>query len=174
MLLRKRRLPLLATRSRQRSREAPCTRSAPHHWRTTHDDAINGWSVNRQLSMTPCPRLAAGFLYWRRAWVDCHSPLMNAGLPAKTEDEQRAVTSAKSAPITQSSGASDTHRGGLSQPSNPVLTSASQPQKTRPARYLHVSSMNWRGGSSLSRPQAPLDNIFLPLISLITVETMQE
>ena len=51
----KRRLPLSATRS-GRGRGAPDTRSAPT-FGAYFTQAINGCSVNRQLSMTPCPRL---------------------------------------------------------------------------------------------------------------------
>ena len=151
-------------------RGAPDTRSAPT-FGAYFTQAINGCSVNRQLSMTPCPRLTVAFLYWRRAWVDCHSPLNNTGLPAKTEDEQRAVTSAKSAPIAQSTGASDTPRGGLSQSPNPVQNAQSQPQKIKVCAVVARLSMNWRAGSRLSRPRSRLDNIFLLLISLITVKT---
>jgi hypothetical protein len=41
--------------------------------------AINGCSVNRQLSMTRPPSLTAEYFFWRQTWVDCHAPLKEHG-----------------------------------------------------------------------------------------------
>ena len=116
--------------------------------------AINGCSVNRQLSMTPAQPLSPHFfLYWRQAWVDCHSPLENAGPKAKTEDYERAVTSAMLLPYSYHSGARLGFAGVCLRPQT-FFRSAFRPKNPWSRGWLHVVSMTWRGALRLSRPKA--------------------
>lgn len=137
------------------------TRGAPTV-RAQITQALNRCSVKRQLSMTPCPRLTVAVLYWRRAWVDCHSRLNNTGLSAKTEDEQRAVTSANSAPDYLQGEPAQRVAGVCLRRQTRFKLRKTAP-KLKACAVVARLSMNWRGGSRLSRPGGRLENIFLAI-----------
>jgi len=150
----------------RRARAGKATRSAQllagrsHLWRTIPREAINGCSVNRQLSMTP--RLAPPPASILAASLGRLSLSLIQHAPCGRDSGRTSRRYlGKLCPVSGSSGASDTPGSGLPQPSNPVPKSAELPRNQGTARWLHVLIMNWREASGVSRPEARSRRVFL-------------
>src|SRR5690606_31696125 len=127
---------LLRGANKPRHRRASLTRSAIGQTALpsrSNPEAINGCSVNRQLSMTRAQAMAPHFRYWRQAWLDCPFSQKTRARLAGTMDEDRADTSADLLPCGFDFGSQRVSRGDCLSPHS-GLHQRAPPRKPMVAR----------------------------------------